>query len=504
MTTRIASMTRRPLAAALFVALIAPGMAFAQTAKERALEARVAELERQVQMLVSAQQQQQSQIATTQQQVTQVQATQAAQPAPLAAGKQPIQNTTIMTAANPGTAFSYGGFIKMDAMVTDTSDGRIADGSSGRLFYVPSTIPVAGAGADGGDPYADFHAQFSRFWLSADHVTEGGDKFKAYIEADFFGGGNNTLVGNETSTNTYAVSLRQAYVTWNNWLAGQAWSNFMDTAALPDAVDFVGPTDGTIFVRQAQLRYTKGPWSFSVENPQTTVTPYLTGTRFNSGDNVAPDVTARWQTKGDWGHFSVAGLLRQFKLADETDTGAAVSVSGKFNLGKSDDIRYAVNAGQGIGRGNLLGGVSRREIGSQLFDAGIRGQHGHRNRNHTHANHQPGNDETKQGTARVAQIDRRAFLPQQPEVQHQESKQGENQYRAEVHHGTVTCTERHDAEKDQCNHGNPSGQAVDTIRHVDRIDDAHRGQHRERHRHHDRRREAAPAGVDRPGLVSPR
>ena len=38
----------------------------------------------------------------------------------------------------------------------------------------------------------------------------------------------------------------------------------MDAAALPDAVDFVGPTEGTIFVRQAQLRYTKGPWSFSV------------------------------------------------------------------------------------------------------------------------------------------------------------------------------------------------------------------------------------------------
>ena len=54
--------------------------------------------------------------------------------------------------------------------------------------------------------------------------------------------------------------------------------------------------------------------------------------------------------KGDWGHFTVAGMVRQFKLLDETDTGASVSVSGKFNLGKSDDIRYAVNAGQGIGR----------------------------------------------------------------------------------------------------------------------------------------------------------
>ncbi len=349
MTQRSALMARRPLAAALFVALIAPGMAFAQTAKEKALEARVAELERQVQLLLSSQQQQQTQIATTQEQVTQVQAAQAAKPA-VPAGKQPIQGTTIMTAANPGTTFSYGGFIKMDAMATDTSDGRIADGSSGRLFYVPSTIPVAGAGADGGDPYADFHAQFSRFWLSADHVTDSGDKFKGFVEMDFFGGGSNALAGNETATNTYAVTLRHAYVSWNNWLAGQTWSNFMDVAALPDAVDFVGPTDGTVFVRQAQLRYTQGPWSFSVENPQTTVTPYRTGTRFNSGDNALPDVTARWLTKGDWGHFTVAGMVRQFKLLDETDTGASVSVSGKLNLGKSDDIRYAVNAGQGIGR----------------------------------------------------------------------------------------------------------------------------------------------------------
>ena len=56
MTQRSALMARRPLAAALFVALIAPGMAFAQTAKEKALEARVAELERQVQLLLSSQQ----------------------------------------------------------------------------------------------------------------------------------------------------------------------------------------------------------------------------------------------------------------------------------------------------------------------------------------------------------------------------------------------------------------------------------------------------------------
>ena len=348
---------RRPLAAALLVAIVAPGAAFAQTAREKALEARVAELERQVQMLVSAQQQQQSQITTTQEQVAQVQTAQAAAPAVAAvpAGKQPIQGTTITPAGNPGSVFTYGGFIKLDAMVTDTSDGRIADGSSGRMFYVPSTIPVGGPGADGGDPYTDFHAQFSRFWLSADHVTEGGDKLKGYVEMDFFGGGSNALAGNEVATNTYAVTLRQAYVSWNNWLAGQTWSNFQDVAALPDAVDFVGVTDGTVFVRQAQVRYSNGPWSVALENPNTTLQAYapnspIAGARTTTGDNNIPDLTGRYNMKGDWGHLSVAGMLRQFKAGDNTDSGGAVSVSGKFNVGASDDIRYMANYGSGIGR----------------------------------------------------------------------------------------------------------------------------------------------------------
>ena len=78
MSKRIASMSRRPLAAALFVALVAPGMAFAQTAKEKQLEARVAVLEQQIQALLASQQQQQTVIADTQAQITEVKTAQAA------------------------------------------------------------------------------------------------------------------------------------------------------------------------------------------------------------------------------------------------------------------------------------------------------------------------------------------------------------------------------------------------------------------------------------------
>lgn len=339
----------RPLAAALTLALAVPGAAMAQTAKERELEARIAQLERMVEQLVAERASAPTPAPTASPGATSATAA-ATAPAvsALPAGAQPIQNTTILTSATPGTSFSYGGMIKFDALVTDTSDGRMADGSAGRLFYLPGAIPVGGDDAEGGDAYTDSHAQFSRFWFSVDHVTDGGDKIKAYIEADMFGGGN--ILGNTTNTNTYGLTLRHAYVSWNEWLAGQTWSNFMDVSALPEAVDFVGPTDGTIFSRQAQLRYTSGAWSVSLENPETTITPYLGGPSVRTEDNVLPDVTARWLTKGDWGHFTVAGLLRQFKNEDEDEAGGAVSVSGRFNLGASDDIRYALNAGSGIGR----------------------------------------------------------------------------------------------------------------------------------------------------------
>lgn len=329
---------RHALAVAVAFAAV-PGLALAQTAKEQELEARVAQLEAMVKQLAAGQQ-----------------AAPAPAPAPATpvAAKPAIQSAPIMPAANPGTVFSYGGFVKFDAMATDTTDGELPDGSVGRLFYVPSTIPVGGAD-EGID--TDFHAQFSRFWLAADTTLDSGDKLKAYLELDLFGGGNNAFLGNEVATNTHGVTLRHAYVTWNRWLAGQTWSNFQDVAALPDSVDFIGPTEGTVFVRQAQLRYTNGPWSVSVENPETTVTPYLgAGARISSDDNALPDVTARYTHKAAWGHLGIGLLARQFAYenpatgVDDTATGAALSVSGKINAGASDDIRFMLTGGRGIGR----------------------------------------------------------------------------------------------------------------------------------------------------------
>ena len=83
--------TRRLLAVSMVAALLAPGVAFAQTAKEQALEARVAQLEQQVQMLLQAMQKQESSIAQAQVQLDQVKVAQA--PAATDDGKPKIQAT---------------------------------------------------------------------------------------------------------------------------------------------------------------------------------------------------------------------------------------------------------------------------------------------------------------------------------------------------------------------------------------------------------------------------
>jgi len=356
MSTRsTSSVRRRPLAAALLIALALPGIASAQGAgassdKERELEARVAQLEAMVRQLVAQQQEQQTAISEVQ--TAQVQA-----PVAATSDKPTIQSSPINVAGNPGTRFSYGGFIKLDASVTSTNDGDIADGTVGRTFYVPKTIPVGGGDTKEGGADTDMGAQYSRFWFSADSDLDSGDKLKAYLEFDLFGGGSTAFTGNEVATNTYALTLRQAYVQWNGWLAGQTWSNFQDTAALPDSVDFIGPSEGTTFVRQAQVRYTRGPWSVSVENPETALTPFNGGmAQIQSDDGAVPDLTVRYTAKGDWGHFGIAGLARQLKYQngpsgiDSSGSGYGVSASGKFNVGKNDDLRYMLTAGSGIGR----------------------------------------------------------------------------------------------------------------------------------------------------------
>lgn len=346
---KTATPKRRLLARIVALTLaLGASAAGAQTTKEAELEGRIQQLEAQLAELKALVSAQHAAPAAG----TPVAAAPAAAPAVPGAPPPPppIQTTTITPGAVPGTKFTVGGFVRTDMLYTQSDDGEIADAATGRDLYVPGQTPVGGAD-EGTD--LDAHAKFSRLWFGVDNVSDAGDKVTARVEIDFFGG----ALGNEASTNTYGATIRHAFVGWNQWLVGQTWSNFMDVAAMPEGVDFVGATDGTVFVRQPQVRYTNGAWTFSLENPETTITPFHGGARISSDDNNMPDLVGRYTHKAAWGHLTGALMLRQLayettgtNAIDDSSYDFAGSFSGRYNFNPNNDLRFAINVGSGIGR----------------------------------------------------------------------------------------------------------------------------------------------------------
>lgn len=266
----------------------------------------------------------------------------------LAAAVATAISPALVHAADSATTFSYSGYVKLDMIYSRFSEGEVAGNSIARDFYVPSLIPVE----SGSDSYTAFdaHAKQTRFIFGTSTPLADGTTVATHVELDFM----SSLDGDERISNGYEPEVRQAFVKWNGWLAGQAWSTFQDVAVLPDAIDFIGPANSTVFVRQAQLRYSSGNWMFAIENPETTVTPFGGGTRVSPDDDAAPDLAVRYLAKTDWGHFSVAGLARQLKIdsapLDSTETGYGLSLSGRFNINADNDIRAMLVYGSGIGR----------------------------------------------------------------------------------------------------------------------------------------------------------
>lgn len=262
------------------------------------------------------------------------------------------------------TKFGFKGYVKLDAISSQFSEGEVGR-TVGRDFYVPNQIPVFGgagatAGANGKSRnFFDLHAKQTRFIVTTETPTGGANALKGHIEMDFL----SSTQGDERISNGYSPELRQAFFTYGKWMAGQAWTTFQDLGALPETADFVGSSDGAVFGRQPQVRYTTGPWQFSLENSQTVVgsnklnaTP--SAAPVESNDNVAPDLVARYTHKGDFGHVSVAGLARQLKAKNpvgavnvgDNKTGYGISLSGKVKVSSKDDIRFMVTHGDGIGR----------------------------------------------------------------------------------------------------------------------------------------------------------
>lgn len=324
----------KPLAAAL-VALGSLGMgtmALADTVDDK-----IKELERQLQEL-------KSQVSSQQEEIT--------------ANKVEMQAE--IEEARPmakGTKFTYGGYIQLDALHSDYSEGKPANLIED--FYVPSLVPVKPAGGNA-DSYnsTNFSAKTSRFFFTTATDTEAG-LIATRVELDFMLSNQ----GDERISNSWSPRLRHAFVNWeyekgSSLLAGQSWTTFFNVAALPNLLDFVGPA-GTIFVRQPQIRWTVGGFQLAAENPATRLNDSTGSTYYDNGQQV-PDIVARYNGKVGELSWSAAALGRQLRYENRSDAGAVkddsneqygygLSFSGKWVFG-TDNMSFMINVGDALGR----------------------------------------------------------------------------------------------------------------------------------------------------------
>lgn len=247
------------------------------------------------------------------------------------------------------TRVTYGGYIKLDVLSERTSGGTVPSGSIARDFLIPSLIPVGGQ-ASGFD--TDFNTRETRFFFKTDTDVGADHKIGSVLELDFMV----TEGGNERISNSFIPRIRQGYITYDNWLFGQTWSTFQDVGALPETLDFIGVTPGTVFDRQPMIRYTSGGFQIAAEQPETTVTT-ATGARVIGNNDSLPDFVLRYNFDQDWGRFTIAAIGRALSIGDEvlglqTDTafGYGVSASGKIKVGSRDDLRFMATYGDGVGR----------------------------------------------------------------------------------------------------------------------------------------------------------
>jgi len=215
---------------------------------------------------------------------------------------------------------SFGGYIKVDA--------RYVDGNVG---YKPFWI---GSGTKLAEDASQFNifANETRFNMKYTH-----GEVMGFIEMDFWGGEGNQIVSNSAHPR-----IRHAFIKYKDVLAGQTWSTFMNTSAIPESADFAGATQGLVFIRQGQVRYTMGDFQFSLENPETW--------GGDTANDSVPDVVARYNLKGDWGSVSFSALGRQLNTnSGESETAIGGSIAGRIKTIGKDDFRFQFHQGE-VGR----------------------------------------------------------------------------------------------------------------------------------------------------------
>lgn len=344
-----------------FIAALSLGTALAgvpagaQTPKEAALEARLAQLERAVAQL-------RGELATARSVPVATTAPTSAPTTVSAAALSPEAEKRLVAleTAKPADGFKVGvttlklgGYVRVNVAATRYNDGELPVGSLGKEFYLPQQIPVGG-----GFSSQDFlvQARQTRFVLTT-ATPVGNNVLKSHIEFDF--ALSTAPAGAQRATNAFTPTFRRGFLTYGNLLVGQEWSTFQNVSVLPETTDFVGPLEGTVFVRQGLAQY-KVPLGqgfdllLAVENPETEVINATAPTLIDSDDDRIPDLVARLNAKTGLGDFTLAGIVRELRVSNagwgDTAIGWGISAAGRVPIGNRSDLRFMATYGNGLGR----------------------------------------------------------------------------------------------------------------------------------------------------------
>jgi hypothetical protein len=175
-----------------------------------------------------------------------------------------------------------------------------------------------------------------------------------FIQADFKGDPDN--LGSRATTNRSAANLRHAYGEFGNFLAGQTYSNYLDSSVLGDKVDATGPT-GRTMMRQGQIRYThhlddEREFAVALENPHG---DFVDADDDNLHDGL-PDLTMHYRNETHGWMYQFAGMMRRMGINDgmglkDSATSWALNSSGMYLFpGERNRITWYLNLGDGIGR----------------------------------------------------------------------------------------------------------------------------------------------------------
>lgn len=252
------------------------------------------------------------------------------------------------------TTFKMGGFVKVVGSVTRFSSGELAGGSLGKEFFLPQQIPVGGTAST--DVIG--HARQTRLFFST-ATPVAGKELKAHIEFDFALAA--APLGAQRATNAYTPTFRRGFINYGNLLIGQEWTTFQNPAHLPETTDFVGPMDGSIFVRQMMVQY-RQPLGrgldlyLAAENPQTETLTSTSAAMVDNDQDRMPDFIAKLAYKNKTTELHVAGLVRSVSVhsagAGDSALAWGGTVGGKILFGPDlrHDFRFVVSGGRGIGR----------------------------------------------------------------------------------------------------------------------------------------------------------